>query len=256
MTTRDSAWPDGTPCWVDLAADDFDRAVAFYSELFGWEIERGGEEFAGYSSARKDGRSVAGIMPKMAPEAPSVWTTYLASRDAEATMAKVIANGGQTMAPAMDVGTLGRMAIGVDAGGAVFGVWQGGEHIGFELANEPGSVTWNEQFSRAWDESKRFYTTVFGWEYDDMSADGFEYAVCKVAGQPVGGVGVLGEGMESLPPYWNTYLKVADVDQTITDLERLGGSVRQPPWDTAFGRMAVITDDQGVVFSIMADLPG
>lgn len=30
MTTRDSNWPEGTPCWVDLGVDDFDKAKAFY----------------------------------------------------------------------------------------------------------------------------------------------------------------------------------------------------------------------------------
>ena len=35
------------------------------------------------------------------------------------------------MVPAMDVMTLGRMAVVVDAGGAVIGMWQPGEHRGF-----------------------------------------------------------------------------------------------------------------------------
>lgn len=30
MTTRNSNWPEGTPCWVDLGVDDFDKAKAFY----------------------------------------------------------------------------------------------------------------------------------------------------------------------------------------------------------------------------------
>ena len=36
MVTRDTAWPSGTPCWVDLGVDDIGRAVTFYSTLFGW----------------------------------------------------------------------------------------------------------------------------------------------------------------------------------------------------------------------------
>jgi predicted enzyme related to lactoylglutathione lyase len=41
MTHRDTSWPEGTPCWVDLGVDDFDKGRQFYSRLLGWEIERG-----------------------------------------------------------------------------------------------------------------------------------------------------------------------------------------------------------------------
>ena len=43
-----------------------------------------------------------------------------------------------------DVFDAGRMTVAQDPTGAVFGIWQAGEHHGAELANEPGSVTWNE----------------------------------------------------------------------------------------------------------------
>jgi predicted enzyme related to lactoylglutathione lyase len=32
----------------------------------------------------------------------------------------------------------------------------------------------------------------------------------------------------------------------------LGGSVVAPAWDSPYGRMAVVSDDQGAVFSIMS----
>jgi predicted enzyme related to lactoylglutathione lyase len=34
MPTRDEAWPQGTPCWVDLGVDDVDAARTFYTQLF------------------------------------------------------------------------------------------------------------------------------------------------------------------------------------------------------------------------------
>lgn len=253
MTTRETPWPAGTPCWVDLAVDDFAKAQAFYSGLFGWEVPVGPADFGGYSTCTKDGLNVAGIMPKMQPEQPSVWVTYLATDDAEATMAKVAANGGQQMVSVMPVGSMGSMAVAVDAGGAVFGLWESGDHTGFQLANEPGSVTWNEQFSRTWEDSKRFYTSLFGWTYDDLSSDGFEYATFAVDGQVAGGIGVLGAGMESLPPYWNVYFKVADADLATGEVRRLGGTVQREAWDTPFGRMALVADDQGTPFMVMAD---
>ena len=67
MVTRDTAWPSGTPCWVDLGVDDIDRAVTFYAELFGWDIQPGPPEAGGYRMCLKDGRPVAGIGPKQGP---------------------------------------------------------------------------------------------------------------------------------------------------------------------------------------------
>ena len=41
MPTRDTPWPNGTPCWVDLGAADLDAAKAFYSSILGWEYTGG-----------------------------------------------------------------------------------------------------------------------------------------------------------------------------------------------------------------------
>lgn len=48
-------------------------------------------------------------------------------------------------------------------GGGVFGDWQAGTHTGFGVANEPGSVTWNEFMGRDYDGAKQFYASVFGY---------------------------------------------------------------------------------------------
>jgi len=86
MVTRDTAWGDGTPCWVDLGVADIAKAGAFYGALFGWEVHQGPPEVGGYALCLKDGKLVAGIGPKMGPAGESsTWTTYLAASDADAT---------------------------------------------------------------------------------------------------------------------------------------------------------------------------
>jgi uncharacterized protein len=254
MTTRDTNWPEGTPCWVDVSVDDFDKARTFYSGLFGWEIEEGDPEQGGYAQCYKDGHQVAGLSPKMDPNQPSAWTTYLATEDIDATVAKVLQAGGQVLMEPMDIADTGRFALAVDPGGAVVGFWQGRSHTGFRLANEPGSVTWNENFSRAWKQNQGFYNAVLGWEYDDMSTPEFEYATFKVGGNVAGGMGQIEASMPAeVPPHWEIYFKVADTDAAVAEIERLGGTSIRPAWDTEFGRMAVVADDQGVVFMVMAD---
>src|SRR5262249_39077422 len=153
------------------------KAISFYSGLFGWDITQGSPETGGYSVANLDDHDIAGIGPKMGPaEAPNMWTTYLASVDADATVQKATKAGGTLLMEPMDVMEFGRMAVATDITGAVFGIWQGGRQTGVGLANAPGALTWNEHFSRDFEGAKAFYAAVFGYEYGDMSNDQFSYA--------------------------------------------------------------------------------
>lgn len=251
MATRDNAWPEGTPCWVDLGVADMDKARAFYGGLFGWDMEPGPPEVGGYTMCLKNGHAAAGVGPKQDPDMPSVWVTYLAADDVDAVAGRVTENGGRIMMEPMDVMDVGRMAIGSDPAGAIFGLWQARAHIGAAIANEPGAFTWNENMSRDWEAAKAFYGSVFGWGFNDMSAEGFSYATFTVDGRDVGGVGALPDEVpEEVPANWGTYFAVDDADAAVQKVRDLGGQVLQEPFDTPFGRMARVTDDQGAVFSI------
>lgn len=257
MVTRETAWPAGTPCWSDLGVDSVDKAAAFYGALFGWEIERGGEEVGGYSMAKVDGKNVVGLGAKQSPEQPSSWTTYLATDDLEETVAKIKGAGGQVLMDAMDVMDVGRMAIAADAGGAVFGLWQAKAHIGAQVANEPGSVTWNENMSRDFEGNKKFYAALFGYEFGDMSNDEFSYATLDLGGSTVGGIGALSADTPAdVPANWTTYFCVRDTDATIKKVEELGGNVVAPAFDSPYGRMAIVSDDQGAVFAVIDQSAG
>ena len=253
MVTRDTRWPAGTPCWVDVSVDDVPTAIAFYQGLFGWDIQPGGPEVGGYSIAHRDGRIVAAVTPKMgSPDQPSAWTTYLATDDADATAAKIRGAGGQLLAEPMDVMEEGRMAIAMDTDGAVFGLWQGEHTTGLGVANEPQALTWNEQLSRDFEGSKAFYQAVFGYGYQDMSGDGFKYATIQVGGQPVGGIGEYPPGTPAeVPAAWGAYFAVADTDVAVARVTELGGRLVQPLRDSPYGRTGVVADDQGAVFSLI-----
>jgi uncharacterized protein len=252
MVTRDTAWAAGTPCWVDLGVDDVGKAKAFYERLFGWDIQPGPPEAGGYAMCEINGLPVAGIGPKQGPaEMLPTWTTYIASENADETASKITAAGGQVLVEPFDVMDVGRMAIAADPGGAVFGVWQARAHTGVQLANEPGSLTWNENMTRDFDANKAFYQAVFGYEFDDMSSEDFRYATLNLGGGPVGGIGEIGaDSPADIPANWATYFAVEDADDAAARVTALGGAVIRPPWDTPYGRMAVLSDDQGAVFAI------
>src|SRR3989442_1833772 len=125
---RDSA-PIGAPCWIDLFTSDPDKSRSFYEQLFGWTSEDAGEEYGGYVNFQKDGIPVAGCMRNDGTSGtPDVWSVYLATDDAKATVDAAAANGGQVLVPALDVRELGAIALGTDARPAAVGSWQPGVH--------------------------------------------------------------------------------------------------------------------------------
>ena len=256
MVTRDTAWPPGTPCWVDIGVPDIQKAAAFYSGLFGWDVQDTGPESGGYSMCTIGGRAVAGIGGQASPDSGVYWTTYLASDDADLTAAEIKAAGGEVIMEPFDVLDVGRMLIAADPGGAPFGVWQARTHTGSQLANEPGSLIWNENMSRHYEANQAFYAAVFGYAFGDIGAEGMHYATLDVDGRPVGGIGEIGpDEPADVPASWRTYFGVADTDAAVAKVGALGGSVVAPAWDSPYGRMAIVSDDQGAVFAVMSVSP-
>lgn len=253
MSIRDEKWTAGTPCWVDLSTTDPDGARTFYGDLFGWDLQVGSPETGHYTMALKDGRPAAAINGMPAPDGQhTAWVTYLATDDLDVTWAGAMAAGAnQVMAPD-DVMTFGRMAFAVDPAGAVFGMWQAGDHTGFQVCNEASTVSWNELMTRDYEGAKSFYGNVFGHKYDvvEMPPE-FQYSTFNVGADMVGGIGTLpAEVPAEVPPHWNVYFGTDDADETIAAVTRLGGSVLQPVMDTPYGRLAQVRDPQGAVFSI------
>jgi uncharacterized protein len=241
----------GKPNWVDLGTPDLAASRQFYSQLFGWTADVSDDpQFGGYTTFRKDGKPVAGAGGLSTEGQTPAWSTYLATDNAEAVAAKVEENGGTVVAPPMDVGEEGRMAVFADPTGAPFSVWQAGNNPGAQMFNAPGSLSWNELTTRDPAGAKQFYGAVFGWEAKDTPDGDTKYTMWRLGGQPVGGMMQL-SGPADLPPLWMVYFAVEDCDATAQTAARLGGEVAVAPANNVQGRFAVLNDPQGAVFSII-----
>jgi predicted enzyme related to lactoylglutathione lyase len=250
MPTRDTSWPAGTPCWVDLAAPDVAAATAFYGDVVGWSFIDSGEQYGHYHVAQTGGRAAAAIGPIQMEGQPAVWTVYLASDDADATAKLVGENGGTVVAGPMDIPENGRMLVATDPTGGVFGVWQATSMIGMEVYNEPGSVVWEDARLTDPEAGRRFYTAVFGYTYDRVDDEMPDYRTFAVRGEVAGGIGGMMGAPEGTPSHWLPYFGVADVDAAVAAAERSGGTVVMPPENTPFGRMGVLVDPFGATFAV------
>lgn len=247
-----TSYAQGTPCWVDIGTPDLDAAIAFYSDLFGWEVEKGPEDMGHYSMARLDGKNVAGLADQQVP-GMTVWTTYLAVDDVDASVALATEHGGTVVAEPMTIEGSGRMAIVADPGGAVVAFWQAGGHRGADVMNEPGTVCWNELTTRAVPESVEFYRAVLGLEGAHTPSDDMDYYQFQIDGRDVGGIMPMVDDMwpAEIPNHWMVYFAVADTDATAARCLELGGQAPVPPTDIPPGRFAVLVDPQGGHFSIL-----
>src|SRR5262249_49914554 len=144
----------------------------------------------------------------------------------------------------------GRMCMALDSQGAAFGVWQAAEAIGVEVYNEPGSLVWNEAAVSDPDKARKVYAALFGYSYHSVEGTGGEYTPCHREGDPLGGIGGLGDRPAETPSHWMIYFMVPDTDAALAVATERGATVLNGPFDTPHGRMAMITDPQGATFSI------
>jgi len=111
--------------WNELQTRDVEKAKSFYASVFGWKPTAFPGGMGEYTVFENEGKGIAGLMgmPEMVPaEVPPYWLTYFNVDDTDAAVATASAQGGTVLAPAMDVPTVGRMAVLADPSGAAFAV--------------------------------------------------------------------------------------------------------------------------------------
>jgi uncharacterized protein len=267
MSERDG-YHTGVPCWVASGHPEPEKAVAFYTGLFGWEAEEmmGASSPGEYYLCRLRDRDVAAVGSQRGGGEPpvGVWETYIWVESADDTVAEVTDAGGGVIVEPFDLLGGARVAVFADPTGAVFGVWQPGEHRGAQLVNEPGAWSISQLSTRDPEGSKAFYGAVFGWETDTFNMGEGEVTLWRVPGyvggepeQPVSrevvGVMVPTSGDRShddVSAHWSVDFWVEDVDAAADKAAQRGGEVVVSPFHTSVGRTAVLADPQGAVFSV------
>ncbi|MGH3583431.1 MAG: VOC family protein, partial [Mycobacterium sp.] len=113
----------GTPVWHQLTTLDFAAVLAFYTDVFGWQVqtESDSDEFR-YSTALFGGEQLLGVMDGtafMAAGEPSNWFFFLGADDVDKTQQLIVDHGGAIVRAAEDT-PYGRLASVTDPTGAGF----------------------------------------------------------------------------------------------------------------------------------------
>ncbi|WP_426515753.1 VOC family protein [Diaminobutyricibacter sp. McL0618] len=246
-------FPAGTPVWVDLQSPDPEGAVAFYRDLFGWEVVPPTAEMGGYSVASIGGTPVTAIgpLPPMIAEAGgrSTWTTYFVVDDIGRAASAATDEGGQVLVPPGELARGVYLAIVSDPTGAVFGLWQQEKGTPW-LRNEPGAVDWLELVAEGYEESLSFYENVLTVGVSQMPLNEGVYTLFDVGDANV--AGAMAPVSPETPSHWLAYFQVVDLDASLERVLGLGGATLSLPMSASgVGRWAVVTDPFGGAFALL-----
>ena len=205
-----------------------------------------------YSIMHLDGREVGSIVPQPPPlrdaGAPPTWNSYVSVESADRTAERATELGAGLLIPPGDVGEAGRLAAIRDPQGALFMVWQPGEHLGAALVNAPGALVWNELASPDLDASAAFYRELFGWTIEPVEESPEPYRRIKNGDAKNGGMRAVTP--PGAPPHWLVYFATEDVDAALATVDELGGAKLAGPIEIAMGKIAVVQDPQGAAFAL------
>ena len=107
--------------WHELLAADWEKAMAFYADLFGWqkaETEVG--EMGTYQGFSAGGRTIGGVLTKPDTIPTPYWIYYFNTGDFDAAVQRAEARGGRTLDGPIDMPNGGRIVRCIDPQGAIF----------------------------------------------------------------------------------------------------------------------------------------
>ncbi|CAI8917657.1 Lactoylglutathione lyase family protein [Methylocaldum szegediense] len=243
----------GRIIWHDLLTDDLSGAKRFYGNLFGWQFTDFDSADFVYTIAWNHGHPIAGFVEKddEQPRPASQWFSLLSVEDVDRAVRQTERYGGSVPLKPITAPERGRFAIIRDPGGALLTVirtrW-GDPDIG---APEENDWFWNELWTEKVDEAALFYRELVGFQARSLANESGTqpYLIFQHNGIPAAGAARL--PMADGGPAWLPYVRVSDLDGTVSRAESLGGRILiAPNPNIRSGTVAVIADPSGAIFGI------
>jgi predicted enzyme related to lactoylglutathione lyase len=244
----------GRIVWYELLTTDMKAAEQFYTAVIGWTVK----PFRGAPDpydvfARSGGVDVGGVMTiPNGMNFPPHWEMYLAVPKLEDTVSKIERLGGSALSPLIEVPNVGRLRTMKDPQGAVFAIIEPAP-TDERPETEPvvGDGSWHELYTTDAEAALKFYTDVFGWrptETMDMGPMGKYYMFGRAFA--LGGMMHKPPEMAQVPPNWNLYFRVPDVNAAAERVKANGGQVLNGPMEVPGNQWIVnCMDPQGAAVS-------
>lgn len=114
----------------------------------------------------------------------------------------------------------------------------------------PGTFGWNELVTSDGTAAIKFYKETLGWEAVPMDMPhGMQYTIFQKDGQDVAGMMEITPEMGEIPPHWMSYVNSQKIEDDVAKAKAAGATILQEMEIPDTGKLAVIQDPQGAVFS-------
>jgi predicted enzyme related to lactoylglutathione lyase len=111
-----------------------------------------------------------------------------------------------------------------------------------------GRFVWHELATPDSAASQAFYSKALGWKTQPQAHDP-SYSMFAGPSGPIGGAAALDAGEAS----WTPYIGTTDLEKTLAEVTRRGGTVKKPATAAGTGgQYAIMTDPQGATFGVYA----
>jgi predicted enzyme related to lactoylglutathione lyase len=252
--------PRGSFIWYELLTADPAGAKAFYDAVVGWNIDAeaapGGMDYRMIVAPDGHAGGMMGLTADMlANGAKPIWLGYFGVDDVDASVAAIVADGGEVRLPPFDIPNVGRIAMVTDPQGMPFYVMRGASDQSSNVYQRWGMahVSWNELNTSDDAAALAFYEKHFG--------------IRKIGAMPMGEMGdytfianaesgdeAIGAVMRSQSrPAWGFYFRVPEIDAAKARIEAGGGKVHSGPTEVPGGEWVLQAEDpEGVTFGLVA----
>ena len=250
----------GRPLWYELMTTDMKGAEAFYRNVIGWQtkpFEGAGQPYTTFNRDSDASSSVGGVMTKPADvKAPPFWAMYIGVPKIEEAVSQIKKLGGKTHTDVITVPNVGRMQLMQDPQGAMFYIFEPAPAENRpEGPPEIGQASWHELMTTDSEAAMKFYTEVFGWQPSETMDMG-EMGKYRMFNRPHGMIGGMMNKppqLTHIPPNWQIYFLVPDIDAAAQRITANGGKVVNGPMEVPGGDQVLnALDPQGAAFSLHA----
>jgi hypothetical protein len=247
---------DGRFVWYEHVTKDPKAAIAFYSDVIGWQTQPFGQggDYTMWVGSQGPLGGVIGL-PEQAAKmgAPPHWMGHVQVENVDASAALVKELGGQIHHGPEDIPTVGRFAVIADRQGAFLSIFQpSGDLMKLHDASKPGEFCWSELVTSDSAAAFAFYAKLFGWKVieDVNMGDLGNYRVFGLGDVRVGGMMTTPKGSK-IPPLWGYYTQVSNLEVAIERATKRDAKVLNGPMEVPGGaRIAQLLDPQGAVFAL------
>ena len=234
--------------WFDLATEDLAGARAFYGAVFDWQFRPVENAPASYTLIEHEGGKIGGMFRHTRPPGAQVgsrWLALMSVPDAARAADQAAASGGKILVPPKNLPGRGETSVLADPEGAVFGVIHTGTGDPPDEFPSYDAWLWLELWAKDASRMADFYRPIGNYTVARQEGPGDRTELHLMAsGYPR--AGILELFRKDLPTTWLPYVRVKDLQKTVSGVEQAGGRVViKPSPEIRGGKVAVFLDPLG-----------